>query len=274
MSIDGRIALWPNRILLEPDAGAAWAGLQTPGATSLLAERHRLLSDRFGPAMAVLNGSGSFVTEPGGPLPSVADRLEDLLDDFLPDAVCAQPEHQSWFVVADSRGRVRWDIKRVDGSDLLILTTSSTPPEYLAYLRAEQICYLMVGDDRVDFGVALQRMQDRLGVTCVLADGGGGLNGVLLRAGLIDELALVILPVAIGGTGIPTVFDGDPLAPGELPTQLSLTTSRVTADGAVWLSYNVSTGPLQRARPVDDRTGSPTFRAHAANGGRTDVVSG
>lgn len=80
-------------------------------------------------------------------------------------------------------------------------------------------------------------------MACVLADGGGRLNGALLRAGLIDELTLVILPVAIGGTGIPSVFDGDPLAPGQFPTQLNLTTSRVTADGTLWLSYDVRSGP-------------------------------
>lgn len=132
MSIDGRIALWPQRILLEPDVGAAWAALQSPGAATLLAERSRLLNERFGPTTAVLSGSGSFVTEPGGPLPPMADDPGDLLHDFLPEVICAQPGHQGWFVVTDSRGRVRWAIKRVDGSDLLVLVTRSTPPEYLA----------------------------------------------------------------------------------------------------------------------------------------------
>ncbi|MGI8417258.1 MAG: dihydrofolate reductase family protein [Nakamurella sp.] len=243
MSIDGRIALWPNRILLEPEVGAAWSALETPGATSLLQERQRPLTDRFGSTMAVLSGSGSFGTEPGSRLPSVDDDPDALLHDFLPAAVCAQPAHQKWFVVTDSRGRVRWSIKRVDGSDLLVLVTRSTPPEYLAYLRAEQICYLVVGDDRVNFGVALQRIRDRLGVACVLADGGGGLNGALLRAGLVDELELVMLPVAIGGTGIPSVFEGEPLGPAELLTRLTLTASRVTADGAIWLSYDVNPTP-------------------------------
>lgn len=243
MSIDGRIALWSKRILLEPEVGAAWSAMEPPGAKNLEQERDRLLSERFGPTLAVLSGSGSFASELGSWPPRVADDAADLLHDFLPDAVDAQPEHVRWFVVTDSRGRVRWSLKQVDGSDLLVLVARSTPPEYLAYLRAEQICYLVVGDDRVDFGVALLRMRDRLGVTCVLADGGGGLNGALLRAGLVDGLELVILPVAIGGTGIPSVFDGEPLGPGTLPARLELTTSRVTAAGAVWLSCEISFSP-------------------------------
>lgn len=248
MSIDGRIALWPKRILLEPEVGAAWSALETPGATSLLQERQRLLTDRFGSTMAVLSGSGSFVTEPDNRLPPVVvDDPDALLEDFLPAAVCAQPAHEKWFAVTDSRGRGRGrgrrSVKRVDGNDLLILVTRSTPPEYLGYLRAEQICYPVVGDDRVNFGVAMQRMRDRLGGTCVLADGGSGLNGALLRAHLVDELELVILPVAIGGAGIPSFFDGDPLGPAEFPAQLTLTSSRVTADGAVWLSYGVNSSP-------------------------------
>jgi len=123
--------------------------------------------------------------------------------------------------------------------DLLVLVCRSTPREYLAYLRGSEIPYLVAGDHRVDLLAMLRRMADRLGVSCVVSRAGGGLNGALLRAGLIDEVQVILLPALIGGLGTPTSFDGPPLLDGELPTPLRLLTVQTTADGVVWLRYEV-----------------------------------
>lgn len=48
-----------------------------------------------------------------------------------------------------------------------------------------------------------------------------------------------MLPALIGGSGTPTSFDGPALLDGELPTPLHLLTAQSTADGAVWLRYQV-----------------------------------
>jgi riboflavin biosynthesis pyrimidine reductase len=41
----------------------------------------------------------------------------------------------------------------------------------------------------------------------LLVEGGGGANGAFLRAGLIDEISLVICPAIDGANGAPSVFD-------------------------------------------------------------------
>jgi riboflavin biosynthesis pyrimidine reductase len=86
-------------------------------------------------------------------------------------------------------------------------------------------------------------MKHQLGVTCVVSEAGGGLNGALLRAGLVDELHLMLLPSLVGGLGTPTIFDGVPLQPGQLPTPLRLLDARVTADGIVSLHYEIDHQP-------------------------------
>jgi riboflavin biosynthesis pyrimidine reductase len=82
-------------------------------------------------------------------------------------------------------------------------------------------------------------MRSRLGVTSVVSTGGGGLNGALLRAGLVDEIHLIVLPAAVGGGGTPGVFDGPALADGESPTRLRLLSSRTEAGGTLSLRYEV-----------------------------------
>ena len=123
--------------------------------------------------------------------------------------------------------------------DVLVLVAHGTPAPYLAYLRKERTCYLVAGEERVDLSVALRKMRGRLGVTCVISKAGGGINGALLRAGLIDEIHLLISPTAVGGLGTPTLFDGPELAPGEAPTQLRLLFAHAETDGMLWLRYEV-----------------------------------
>jgi 2,5-diamino-6-(ribosylamino)-4(3H)-pyrimidinone 5'-phosphate reductase len=192
---------------------------------------------------AVLEGSGTFVTESAGALTRLSTEFgqppDILYADFLPEEVVERPDRKQWFTVVDSRGRVRWTMKRNGGFDLLVLAARATPVEYLAYLRRERIPYLVAGQARVDLATAVGRMQDRLGVTCIVSTAGGGLNGALLRAGLVDEIQLIVLPAAIGGEGTPTLFDGPELTDGQSPTRLRLLSSHTESDGVLWLRYEV-----------------------------------
>ena len=44
----------------------------------------------------------------------------------------------------------------------------------------------------------------------VVLEGSGGLNGALLRAGLVDEIHIITVPALVGGLGTPSVMDGPP----------------------------------------------------------------
>ena len=223
-SVDGRITLGRGRLLMDPDNARVWESLASSGAADI--GRHE----------AVLEGSGSLVTDDVGPL-SLPDADGEFHEDFLPEP---EPGHESWFVVVDGRGRVRWTMTRAGHADLLVLVARSTPAAYLAYLRRENIPYLVAGHDGVDLGQALRLLKEKLGVTRVLAAGGGGINSALLRAGLIDEIHLLVLPAAVGGRGTPSVFDGPELGDGELPVKLRLLSAHPQDDGSVRLHYEVA----------------------------------
>ena len=194
----------------------------------------------------ILEGSGSLVTSDADPmpLPPVAGDPKALYQDFLPDTVVHRPGHRGWFTVVDSRGRVRWAYKEWPeeewaGWHLLVLGAHHTPPEYLAYLQRETIPYLIAGEERVDLHHAMEKLGSRLGVTSVLSQAGGRLNGALLRAGLVDEINIEFFPAVIGGTETPSLFDSPALQPDEWPTRLKLISVQVQAERHVWLRYQV-----------------------------------
>ena len=68
-------------------------------------------------------------------------------------------------------------------------------------------------------------------------DGGGSVNGSVLRAGLIDELSLVLAPVADGRTGIPTVFDADGADTKRKGTRFRLKSVKRLERDFLWLRY-------------------------------------
>lgn len=241
MSVDGRVALRRGRPLMEAEEGRIWSGIW-PASTSRLEAARAADIERVHAPGAIIEGSGSLVADAVVPeeLDARFDGPEhELYSDFLPAAVRGRPGHRKWFAVVDGRGRVRWTMKSHGEYDVLVLAARATPRSYLAYLRAENISYLVAGEELVDLGAALRRMREDLGVTCVVSTAGGGLNGALLRGGLVDSIDLVVAPAVVGGFGTPSIFDGVPLAAGEAPTRLELVSAEAEPDGLLRLRYEV-----------------------------------
>ena len=67
--------------------------------------------------------------------------------------------------------------------------------------------------------------------------GGGVMNWSFLSAGLLDEISLVVAPVADGGTTAVSIFEQAPFLPGRSPVGLALKESKVLDGDALWLRY-------------------------------------
>jgi riboflavin biosynthesis pyrimidine reductase len=88
------------------------------------------------------------------------------------------------------------------GNRVVIVTPSDAtlPP------AAASVSYLR----EADLGTALKRLHEEHGVDSIDCEGGPGLNGTLIPAGLVDELHLVIAPMLAGGPDPLTVYSGAP----------------------------------------------------------------
>jgi riboflavin biosynthesis pyrimidine reductase len=220
--------------LLDDGPNLRWKATWPPDVGELLTRRAAAIEQRHHPTV-VLEGSGTFVADDAGSLdlPDTGVRADVLWTDFLPY------RSTRWFAVVDARGRVAWTHKGDEETSLLIIASRSTPLPYLAHLRHERIPYLLAGARRVDLTSALAKIRIRLGAKCLVSEAGGGLNGALLRAGLVDELHIITVPALIGGLGTPSIMDGPPLGTGALPEQLRVIDVQVGAHGTIWAHYEV-----------------------------------
>jgi len=242
-SVDGKVTLTRQQILMRQPSARLWADMAPPDTDLLREDFLELVRQQYG-CTATLEGSGSLAADDAEPpLPAFDGEPAQLYADFLPPEVTGQPSPpHMWFTAVDGRGRIRWTEKH-PGWSVLVLVCRTTPAAYLGYLRQHRICYLLSGHDRVDLAKALSTMATKLGIRCVLSTAGGGLNGALLRAGLIDELSLTLYPALVGGLGTPSVLDGPPLAIGDCPTPLRLLSLHADTAGTVRLRYEVLPTP-------------------------------
>lgn len=232
VSVDGRVTTSRRERLLDPAVWEKWHSAWPPDVEGLIEERRAWIEAHHAPTVT-LEGSGTFVADEA--VSRWADSRPDdsLLEDFLPRRA------PRWFVVVDSRGRVDWQYTGDDETALLVLVCRHTPSGYLTDLRAKGVGYLVAGHERVDLSAALQRLGGVLGARTVVADGGGGVNGALLRAGLIDEAHVITFPALVGGLGTPSFVDGPPLSSTQHPTALRALGLQQGHAGSVWARYEV-----------------------------------
>lgn len=252
-NVDGRVTTSRSERLLEPAAEARWRSGWAPDVEDLIEQRERWIAERYSPTV-VLEGSGTFVAD---------DVVSPWADGRSPD-----PGHEHFvdhlprrtprfFVVVDSRGRIDWQFTGDDETALIVLVCRATPSQYLRHLRDLGVGYLVVGEHRVDLHEALSRIGSTPEARTVLADGGGGINGALLRAGLIDEVHVITFPALVGGATTPSFVDGSPLAPEDPLIRLRSMGVVLGAHGSIWARYEVlawTRAVAHRVLPLPDGT--------------------
>ncbi|MDD1764141.1 MAG: RibD family protein [Methanobacteriaceae archaeon] len=187
-------------------------------------------------ADAVLMGSETvlkgFNANPG-------DIPEERVEDFQPRE--NDPDDQRpILVVPDSKGRIRiWsEVRRMPYiRDVIVLCSRSTPKEYFDFLDERYIPYMVVGYEQADLETALNELNLQFGVKLVRVDSGGVLNVALLRAGLVDEVHVMVHPTLVGmsqDSMYNAVLDFEK---GNIP--LKLVDVDKLDEGVVYLSYEV-----------------------------------
>ena len=150
----------------------------------------------------------------------------------------APGDFASFAFALDASGRLAWETNDIDGDHVVAVLTERVSDEYLVFLRERGVSYLLAGARDVDLALALEKIGALFGVRTLLLEGGGGINGSLLAAGLVDEVSVLVAPVADGRVGTPALFDvgGEDVT----PRRLVLDAVERRAGDVLWLRYRVA----------------------------------
>jgi 2,5-diamino-6-(ribosylamino)-4(3H)-pyrimidinone 5'-phosphate reductase len=196
-------------------------------------------------ADAMLSGSSTMLAAFGGaafagqiePPPPAAPASEDgdAAKELHPLAV-------PYLVVVDSRGRIHnWAQIQAQPfwRQVIVLCARLTPPAYLDELARQGVAHIAAGEQRVDLRQALASLSTNYGIRTLRVDSGGALNGALLRAGLVDEVSVLLAPLLVGGETPQSIFVAPDLVSPEQAIPLRLTHCEAVGEDRLWLRYHV-----------------------------------
>lgn len=107
-----------------------------------------------------------------------------------------------YWVIFDRKGACNWGVNEVTyggkTARVVMVLTKQVKKEYLAHLRALGIAYIFAGEDEMDLTLALQKLKADFNIDDLILCGGATINGAFHKAGLIDEISLVMAPYIEG----------------------------------------------------------------------------
>ncbi|MDT9632891.1 RibD family protein [Pseudomonas sp. JV449] len=226
-SVDGRLV------------SSRWTPLPNGDSEQTICNHYELIADRLGgdgfiigrTTMEAFDGISS---KP----PLVAEHSGGMRDHYI-----AHEPGDPVAIVIDPSGKLHYQTDTIDGGHRIIsILGDSVSDAYLQALRNQGISYLFAGPHCGDLKQALAMLGAQFGLKTLLLEGGGVINGTFLKAGLIDEISLLIYPGIDGLSGVPSIFEyhgqsDERPASGQSLRHIS---TQTIEDGFIWARYLVA----------------------------------
>lgn len=158
----------------------------------------------------------------------------------VPEGDFVAGEDDFYFAVVDPEGTLRFDAPTTTRGGLhgsvVQLLREDVNPGYLSYLRSIGVSYVLAGRGPFDAELAAEKLQRLFGIQRALLMGGGYADGTFAAADCVDELSLVVAPVAEVASGQPALFETVRGLSAE-PLSFELAEVRQLPGSGLWLHY-------------------------------------
>lgn len=154
-----------------------------------------------------------------------------------PGDFVAPHRSRTFAITLDPSGKLVFKRGDIDGEHVIVALTGKAPKAHLAHLREKGVSYIIGGSKSIDLPVVMRKLRALFGIRKILLEGGGKINGSFLAAGLIDELSVLVAPVADGRVCVSTMLDAGTAKSSV--TGLKLLSHKSRPGGIVWLRYKV-----------------------------------
>lgn len=154
----------------------------------------------------------------------------------------APSDVKNYIVSVDPQGILGWTSAYIEKKGrprayVIEVLTDAVSQDYLAYLRSFGISYVFAGKENLDCGLLLEKLYRLFGIEKLMVAGGGLMNWSFVQENLIDELSLVIAPVADGSTTAVSIFERADFLPAKAPVPFELKEVKQVEGNVLWLRY-------------------------------------
>ncbi|QWU13763.1 Pyrimidine reductase, riboflavin biosynthesis [Paenibacillus sophorae] len=156
----------------------------------------------------------------------------------------ANNDAESYAVAVDPLGKLGWTENSIkpwnenrSEDHIIEVLTEQVSDAYLAHLKKTGISYIFGGKERINFTTVVQKLKKLFSIDNLMLEGGGGLNGSFLNERLIDELSLILVPIADGASNSVTLFESSSSLNKQHPENFYLKEVEKLDDGGLWIKY-------------------------------------
>lgn len=183
--------------------------MYSKAAQQISKEYARIRDEYRGDAWAYGTTTTKEFTE--GKKPNLDCNFEVLEGDHI-----ASHTEKLYYISIDMLGEIGWESGTFQKSGrpdahVIEVISETTSASYRAYLRKQNVSYIIAGKDRLDTKTACEKLYTYFGIRRMLICGGGAINYTFAQDHMMDELSLLIAPVADGESDSATVFERLPL---------------------------------------------------------------
>lgn len=174
-------------------------------------------------------------------------RKPDLNPDALPvpeGDYIADVDASMYYVSIDPKGVLGWQTNSFEygnvTSFVIEVITGKVSNAYKDFLRRMKISYIIAGDEELDKELMLHKLVTLFKMERIMIGGGGTLNWSFVYHGLVDEISIIMAPIANGSTEMPSLFMAQEPLSQIKPTSFKLLSVEALEDSTVWLRYKVN----------------------------------
>lgn len=198
----------------------------------------------FNPETQVMNVVGNISGKTSSEV-AITNYETPILDESAPlvpegDFV-ANKNAPMYYISIDPRGELAWIDNRFTygnvTSHILEVLTNQVSNAYKAFLREKDISYIIAGEDELDYELMLEKLYSKFGMERVLVSGGGTLNWSFMHQGLVDEVSMVLPPIANGDPNATRFFTAKSPYSSIEATAFELKAVDIIENDVLWIRY-------------------------------------
>lgn len=162
---------------------------------------------------------------------------DDPREDFI-----AVSDAESYVISVDPKGSLAFSCNTIEKkgrpkAHIVEVLTEAVQAGYLAYLRKKEISYIFAGKDTLDCRLLLEKLYRLFYIERLMIAGGGLMNWSFVQEDLLDELSIVMAPVADGSTRAVSIFEKADFLPARSPAVFKLKEAKTLDGDTLWLRY-------------------------------------
>lgn len=155
----------------------------------------------------------------------------------------ANADAEMYYLSIDPRGELAFEENTFGyggrPAHILEVLTEEASNAYKDFLRRKEISYIIAGEEQVDYEMMLEKFYEFFNIKRMMVGGGGVINWSFIQNGLVDEVSMILAPIANADPEAHRFFTArEPYSQID-PTAFQLKSVEELEHGTLWIRYTV-----------------------------------